>query len=44
MSREENIAAQEKLGGGVNEGNLGDNSGMFDVTVEAEAVAGSSRP
>lgn len=29
---------------GVNEGNLGDNSGMFDVTVEAEAVSGSSRP
>ncbi|HJR09190.1 MAG TPA: LecA/PA-IL family lectin [Pyrinomonadaceae bacterium] len=26
---------------GVNEGNLGDNSGMYDVTVEAEAVAGS---
>jgi hypothetical protein len=29
---------------GVNEGNLGDNSGMYDVTVEAEAVAGSARP
>jgi len=29
---------------GVNEGNLGDNSGMYDVTVEAEAVSGSSRP
>ncbi|HLL70670.1 MAG TPA: hypothetical protein VK363_04505 [Pyrinomonadaceae bacterium] len=29
---------------GVNEGNLADNSGMYDVTVEAEAVAGSSRP
>ena len=29
---------------GVNESNLGDNSGMFDVTVEAEAVSGSSRP
>ncbi len=26
---------------GVNEGNLSDNSGTFDVTVEAEAVAGS---
>jgi len=29
---------------GVNEGNLGDNSGTYDVTVEAEAVSGSSRP
>jgi hypothetical protein len=29
---------------GVNEGNLNDNSGMYDVTVEAEAVAGSTRP
>jgi hypothetical protein len=29
---------------GVNEGNLADNSGMYDVTVEAEAVSGSSRP
>jgi hypothetical protein len=28
---------------GVNDGNLNDNSGMFDVTVEAEAVA-NSRP
>jgi hypothetical protein len=29
---------------GVNEGNLGDNSGAYDVTVEAEALTGSSRP
>lgn len=29
---------------GVNEGNLGDNSGTYDVTVEAEAVSGAARP
>jgi hypothetical protein len=29
---------------GVNEGNLGDNSGTYDVTVEAEALSSSGRP
>lgn len=29
---------------GVNEGNLGDNSGTYDVTVEAEAVSSAARP
>lgn len=29
---------------GVNEGNLGDNSGTYDVTVEAEAVSAAGRP
>ena len=29
---------------GVNEGNLGDNSGTYDVTVEAEALATNGRP
>ncbi|HEY0097636.1 MAG TPA: hypothetical protein VGB76_01670 [Pyrinomonadaceae bacterium] len=29
---------------GVNEGNLGDNSGTYDVTVEAEAVSSTGRP
>ena len=29
---------------GVNEGNLADNSGTYDVTVEAEAVSGAARP
>jgi hypothetical protein len=29
---------------GVNEGNLGDNSGMYDVTVEAEALSSNGRP
>ena len=29
---------------GVNEGNLVDNSGTYDVTVEAEAISGAARP
>jgi hypothetical protein len=29
---------------GVNEGNLGDNSGTYDVTVEAEALSSTGRP
>jgi hypothetical protein len=29
---------------GVNEGNLGDNSGTYDVTVEAEAISSTGRP
>ncbi|HZG52204.1 MAG TPA: LecA/PA-IL family lectin [Pyrinomonadaceae bacterium] len=29
---------------GVNEGNLGDNSGTYDVTIEAEALTGAARP
>jgi len=43
-SREFTAQRDGRLFLGVNEGNLGDNSGMYDVTVEAEALTGSSRP
>ncbi|HEX8457311.1 MAG TPA: LecA/PA-IL family lectin [Pyrinomonadaceae bacterium] len=43
-SREFTAQRDGRLFLGVNEGNLGDNSGMFDVTVEAEALTGSNRP
>jgi hypothetical protein len=43
-SREFTAQRDGRLFLGVNEGNLGDNSGTYDVTVEAEAVPGSSRP
>ncbi|HZH32412.1 MAG TPA: LecA/PA-IL family lectin [Pyrinomonadaceae bacterium] len=43
-SREFTAQRDGRLFLGVNEGNLGDNSGTYDVTVEAEAVTGSGRP
>ena len=43
-SREFTAQRDGRLFLGVNEGNLGDNSGMYDVTVEAEALTGSPRP
>lgn len=43
-SREFTAQRDGRLFLGVNEGNLGDNSGTYDVTVEAEALTGSSRP
>lgn len=43
-SREFTAQRDGRLFLGVNEGNLGDNSGTYDVTVEAEAVTGSTRP
>jgi hypothetical protein len=43
-SREFTAQRDGRLFLGVNEGNLADNSGTYDVTVEAEAVTGSSRP
>ena len=43
-SREFTAQRDGRLFLGVNEGNLGDNSGTYDVTVEAEAITGSSRP
>jgi hypothetical protein len=39
-SREFTATRDGRLFLGVNEGNLADNSGAYDVTVEAEAVAG----
>jgi hypothetical protein len=43
-SREFTAQRDGRLFLGVNEGNLGDNSGTYDVTVEAEALTGSGRP
>jgi hypothetical protein len=43
-SREFTAQRDGRLFLGVNEGNLADNSGTYDVTVEAEAVTGASRP
>ena len=43
-SREFTAQRDGRLFLGVNEGNLGDNTGTYEVTVEAEAVAGSARP
>jgi hypothetical protein len=43
-SREFTAQRDGRLFLGVNEGNLGDNSGTYDVTVEAEALTGASRP
>jgi hypothetical protein len=43
-SREFTAQRDGRLFLGVNEGNLGDNSGTYDVTVEAEAVTNSGRP
>ncbi|HEV2801082.1 MAG TPA: LecA/PA-IL family lectin [Pyrinomonadaceae bacterium] len=43
-SREFTAQRDGRLFLGVNEGNLGDNSGTFEVTVEAEALTGSNRP
>ena len=43
-SREFTAQRDGRLFLGVNEGNLADNSGTYDVTVEAEAVTGSTRP
>jgi hypothetical protein len=43
-SREFTAQRDGRLFLGVNEGNLGDNSGMYDVTVEAEALTSSGRP
>ncbi|MDQ1557245.1 MAG: hypothetical protein QOD32_305 [Pyrinomonadaceae bacterium] len=43
-SREFTAQRDGRLFLGVNEGNLVDNSGTYDVTVEAEALTGSSRP
>ncbi|HYG10116.1 MAG TPA: LecA/PA-IL family lectin [Pyrinomonadaceae bacterium] len=43
-SREFTAQRDGRLFLGVNEGNLGDNSGTYDVTVEAEAITGSARP
>jgi hypothetical protein len=43
-SREFTAQRDGRLFLGVNEGNLADNSGTYDVTVEAEAITGASRP
>jgi hypothetical protein len=43
-SREFTAQRDGRLFLGVNEGNLGDNSGTYDVTVEAEALTGAARP
>ncbi|HEV2879700.1 MAG TPA: hypothetical protein VGX24_00205 [Pyrinomonadaceae bacterium] len=43
-SREFTAQRDGRLFLGVNEGNLADNSGTYEVTVEAEAVTGASRP
>jgi len=43
-SREFTAQRDGRLFLGVNEGNLGDNSGTYEVTVEAEALTGSARP
>jgi len=43
-SREFTAQRDGRLFLGINEGNLADNSGTYDVTVEAEAVTGTSRP
>jgi hypothetical protein len=43
-SREFTAQRDGRLFLGVNEGNLGDNSGTYEVTVEAEAVTGAGRP
>ncbi|MDQ1591586.1 MAG: hypothetical protein QOG71_2213 [Pyrinomonadaceae bacterium] len=43
-SREFTAQRDGRLFLGVNEGNLVDNSGTYEVTVEAEALTGSSRP
>jgi hypothetical protein len=43
-SREFTAQRDGRLFLGVNEGNLGDNSGTYEVTVEAEALTGVARP
>ncbi|HEX8634780.1 MAG TPA: LecA/PA-IL family lectin [Pyrinomonadaceae bacterium] len=43
-SREFTAQRDGRLFLGVNEGNLGDNSGTYDVTIEAEALTGAARP